>query len=121
MADTSDTHIALQQAQNPQQVWEAIKNILADLTRLEVTTVVKGYTHADQSQKDIEIHTSIDLLQVDRKYEIHESFVKDPVLEPLRLLHEEQVKLADQEVQKRFDFAQQLGTALVHAIQAASE
>ncbi len=75
------------------------------------------YTGSDHGEsKRVEIHTCIDLLQADRTDEIHESFLKDPALAPLRDFHAEQVKLAAQEVQKRFEFVQNLGTAIMNAM-----
>ena len=53
--------------------------------------------------------TTIVLLQADRACTMYESFLKDPALAPLRDFHAEQVRLAEQEVQRRFGFVQNRG------------
>lgn len=117
MADATDQKPSLKDANTPEEVWNAIKEILAALTRLQIKTSVTEYTSADQeARRELELCTTIDLLQADREYKIHESFLKDPTLAPLRDFHAEQVKLAEQEVQRRFEFIQNLGMAIVNAM-----
>jgi hypothetical protein len=107
----------LKEASTPEEVWTAIKEILSNLTRLSIKTSVADYTgSADSNGKDVEICTSIDLLQADRENMMHASFLKDPVLASLREFHTEQVKLAEQDLQKRFEFVQNLGTAIMNAM-----
>jgi hypothetical protein len=120
MAEVILSQSPLQEASTPQEVWNAVKEILASLTRLHIKTSVTDYTGADGAGgKDVEICTSIDLLQADREHIMHESFLRDPALAPLRDFHTEQVKLAEQEVQKRFDFVQNLGMAIINALNNA--
>jgi hypothetical protein len=117
MATSNDQTLALKDAKNPQEVWGSIKEILASLTNLDVKTVVMEYTGSDHGEaKEVEIYTCIGLLQADRTDKIHESFLKDPALAPLRDFHAEQVKLAEQEIQKRFEFVQNLGIAIMNAM-----
>jgi len=117
MATSNDQTLSLKDAKNPQEVWTTIKEILASLTHLQVKTVMMEYTGSDHSgAKEVEMCTSIDLLQADRTDEMHENFLKDPALAPLRDFHAEQVKLAEQEIQKRFEFVQNLGTAIMNAM-----
>jgi hypothetical protein len=98
---------------DPLKVWEVIKKAISELSCLEIRTeVICGV-------KDEVISTKIDLLQSDRTNQIHRNFLKDPDLAPLRDFHAEQVKLAEQDIQKKLEFLQVIAIALVSAINEA--
>jgi hypothetical protein len=85
--------------------------------KLKITTKVTGTGSAEGE----EICTMIDLLQADRTNEIHRNFLKDPAFAPLRDFHAEQVKLAEQDIQKKLEFLENLARVLINAINGAKE
>jgi hypothetical protein len=105
----------LRDATTPKKVWEVIKKAIKEIICLEITTEVTG------GEEGKEIYTMIDLLQADRKNKIHRDFLKDPDLAPLRDFHAEQVKLAEQDIQKKLVFLQNLAEVLIHAIKEAGK
>lgn len=100
----------LRDATTPEKVWEVIKKAIPEIICLKITTEVTG------GEEGKEIYTMIDLLQADRKNKIHRDFLKDPDLAPLRDFHAEQVKLAEQDIQKKLDFLEALARTLVGVI-----
>ena len=105
----------LREATTPEKVWEVIKKAFSEIICLKITTEVTG------GEEGKEIKTMIDLLQADRKNEIHRDFLKDLDLAPLRAFHAEQVTLAEQDIQKKLEFLQKLAEGLIHAIKEAGK
>ncbi|NQE05195.1 hypothetical protein C5S32_04930 [ANME-1 cluster archaeon GoMg1] len=103
----------LKGTENPLKVWDVIKKAISALSCLEIRTEVIG------GAKDEVISTKIDLFQSDRTNQIHRNFLKDPDLAPLRDFHAEQVKLAEQDIQKKLEFLLEMAIALVSAINEA--
>ncbi len=104
-------------AKNDTAVWEIVKEVIQDFVCLKISTKVTGTGSAD----DEEICTLIDLLQADRTNEIHRNFLKDPAFAPLRDFHAEQVKLAEQDIQKKLDFLENMARVLINAINGAKK
>ena len=104
----------LREATKDEEVWGAIKEAISKIVCLEIKTEVTGSPGSE------EIHTKIDLLQADRTNEIHINFLKDPDLAPLRDFHAGQVKLAEEDIQKKLEFLENLGTTLCSVIEAIS-
>lgn len=105
----------LRDATTPEKVWEVIKKAIPEIIHLKITTEVTG------GEEGKEIYTVIDLLQADRKNKIHRDFLKDPDLAPLRDFHAEQVKLAEQDIQKKLEFLEALARTLVGVIKKVSK
>jgi len=105
----------LRDATTPEKVWAVIKKAIPEIICLKITTEVTG------GAEDRRIYTMIDLLQADRKNKIHRDFLKDPDLAPLRDFHAEQVKLAEQDIQKKLEFLEALARTLVGVIKKVSE
>ncbi|HUV80454.1 MAG TPA: hypothetical protein VMW40_06510 [Candidatus Bathyarchaeia archaeon] len=105
----------LRDAKTPEKVWEVIKKAIPEIICLKITTEVTG------GEEGKEIYTMIDLLQADRKNKIHRDFLKDPDLAPLRDFHAEQVKLAEQDIQKKLEFLEALARTLVGIIKKVSK
>ena len=105
----------LRDATTPEKVWEVIKKAIPEIICLKITTEVTG------GEEDRRIYTTIDLLQADRINKIHENFLKDPDLAPLRDFHAEQVKLAEQDIQKKLEFLEALARTLVGVIKKVSK
>jgi len=105
----------LRDATTPEKVWEVIKKAIPEIICLKITTEVTG------GEEDRRIYTVIDLLQADRINKIHENFLKDPDLAPLRDFHAEQVKLAEQDIQKKLEFLEALARTLVGVIKKVSK
>ncbi len=103
----------LREAATPEKVWEAIKKAVEAISCLEITTEVTGVTEGGK------LYTKIDLLQSDRSNQIDIKFLKDPDLTELRGFHAEQVKLAEQDIQKKLEFLKDLATALTDIIKKA--
>jgi hypothetical protein len=91
-------------------IWGVIKKAIQKLICLEIKTIV-----IDGAEKEV-ISTEIDLLQADRKNEINRKFLNNPELAGLREFHAEQVKLAEQDIQKKLEFLQKLAETLIHVI-----
>jgi hypothetical protein len=127
---TTDPHARelkhrLKEATNPAEVWKIIQNVLTDLTRLEIKTVVTREVTGEenlsaQGDSSLTLSTCIDLLQADRTNMIPMRFLQDPTLVPLREFHAEQVKLAQEELQQKLHFVQRLGAAIIEAINASN-
>lgn len=96
----------LREATDEKKIWEVIKKAISESICLEITTRVSG------GAEDEKLYTKIDLLQADRTNEIHISFLKDPDLAPLRDFHAEQVKLAEQDIQNKLEFLENLARTL---------
>ena len=105
----------LRDATTPEKVWAVIKKAIPEIICLKITTEVTG------GAEDRRIYTMIDLLQADRKNKIHRDFLKDPDLAPLRDFHAEQVKLAEQDIQKKLEFLEALARTLVGVIKKVSK
>jgi hypothetical protein len=97
----------LRKATTKEDVWKVIKKAISESICLEITTKVSGRA------EDEKLYTKIDLLQADRTNEIHINFLKDPDLAPLRDFHAEQVKLAEQDIQKKLEFLESLARTLI--------
>ena len=63
----------------------------------------------------------IDRPSSSRTNEIHRNFLKDPAFAPLRDFHAEQVKLAEQDIQKKLDFLENMARVLINAINGAKK
>ena len=107
---TDNARESLKSAKDAGEVWAIIKQAVANLIKLEIRTTVTG---GPQSE---ELYTRIDLFQADRANEIHKNFLKDPDLAPLREFHAEQVKLAEADIQKKIDFLESIGNAIIRII-----
>ena len=105
----------LRKATTKEKVWEVIKKAISESICLEITTKVSG------GAGDEKLYTKIDLLQADRTNEIHINFLKDPDLAPLRDFHAEQVKLAEQDIQNKLEFLENLARTLSGMIGKAEE
>ena len=46
----------------------------------------------------------------------HKNFLKDEDMSPLREFHAEQVRLAEEDIQRKLDLLERLGSAIVRAI-----
>ncbi|MBE9593679.1 MAG: hypothetical protein IMF19_09385 [Proteobacteria bacterium] len=114
MSTVEEAKKKLRKAEEGKDVWEVIKEAISNLICLKIETKVIGGT-------DGSIITEIDLLQADRKNEIHINFLKDPVFAPLRDFHTEQVKLAEQDIQKKLEFLQNMANVLVGWIKPVEE
>lgn len=104
----------LRKANNRKDVLQVIKEAILEIISLKITTEVTGAT------EDEKLYTQIDLLQADRTNEIHINFLKDPDLAPLRDFHAGQVKLAEQDIQKKLEFLENLGRTLSSVIEEIS-
>ncbi|MCK4399166.1 MAG: hypothetical protein KAV25_09270 [Methanophagales archaeon] len=107
----------IDEAGEDKDVWKIVKEVLREIICLKITTKVTGTGSAEGE----EICTMIDLLQADRTNEIHRNFLKDPAFAPLRDFHAEQVKLAEQDIQKKLEFLENLARVLINAINGAKE
>ena len=101
----------LREATNRKDVLRVIKEAILELISLKITTKVIGAT------EDEKLYTQIDLLQADRTNEIHINFLKDPDLAQLRDFHAGQVKLAEEDIQKKLEFLETLGRTLSSVIE----
>ncbi len=108
------TDVARETLQNPsstpEDVWKVIQKAIANLISLEITTEVTGGAEAEK------LYTRIDLFQADRINQIHINFLKDLELAPLRDFHAEQVKLAEADIQKKIEFLERMGNAILERI-----
>ena len=104
----------LNAAQNEQDVWNVLKQGIANLVSLEIKTIVTG------GPEEEELYTCIDLFQADRTSKIHKSFLKDADLAPLREFHAEQVKLAETDIQHKIDLLEQIGKSIIQMIKPKS-
>ena len=109
-AITDDAKEKLEKAKNKNEVWSVLIQAITNLISLEITTEVTG---GPESEK---LHTRIDLFQADRSNQIHRNFLKDAELAPLREFHAEQVKLAEQDIEKKIDFLERMGSAITGAL-----
>ena len=91
-------------------IWGVIKKAIQELICLKIETIV-----IDGAEEEV-ISTEIDLLQADRRNEINRKFLNNPELAELREFHAEQVKLAEQDIQKKLEFLQKLADALILVI-----
>ncbi|MEA2076258.1 MAG: hypothetical protein U9O85_11160 [Euryarchaeota archaeon] len=103
----------LRKAKNETEVWTVIKKAIPEIICLKIITEVTG------GAEDRRIYTAIDLFQADRINKIHENFLKDPDLAPLRDFHAEQVKSAEQDIHKKLEFLEYLARVLIKAIKKA--
>ncbi len=101
----------LREATNRKDVLQVIKEAILEIISLKITTKVIGAT------EDEKLYTQIDLLQADRTNEIHINFLKDPDLAQLREFHAGQVKLAEEDIQKKLEFLETLGRTLSSVIE----
>ncbi len=107
---TDNAREDLKNAKDDTEVWAVIKKAIANLINLEIRTMVTG------GQESEELYTRIDLFQADRTNQIHKNFLKDADLAPLRDFHTEQVKLAEADIQKKLDFLESIGHAIIRTI-----
>lgn len=103
------------EAGEKEAIWGVIKKAIQELICLKIKTIV-----IDGAEKEV-ISTEIDLLQADRRNEINRKFLNNPELAGLREFHTEQVKLAEQDIQKKLEFLQNLADALIRVIGKATK
>lgn len=96
----------LREAKDEKDIWTIVKQAMANMITLEIITAVTG------GPEDEKLVTCIDLFQADRSNKLHKNFLKDPDLAPLRDFHSEQVKLAEQDIQRKLDFLQRLASGI---------
>ena len=109
-----DVQALIGEKEDPGKVWDEIKKAISNLICLEITTRLCG------GAEDEKIYTKIDLLQADRTNEVHRIFLTDPDLAFLLEFHTDQVELAEQDIQTKLDFLENLAKTLSAEIKEAT-
>jgi len=115
VVNSDDAKNRLKTATEEQDIWAVVKEAIANLITLEITTEVTG------GAETVKLVTRLDLFQADRTNEIHQSFLKDPALAPLRDFHAEQIKLAEQDVQGKLEFLQRMASGIIGIMRGEKE
>ena len=107
IAGTDDAKTKLKTATDETVIWAVVKQAIANLMTLKIVTEVTG------GPEDEKLETCIDLFQADRTNQLHKNFLKDPDLAPLRDFHADQVRLAEEDIQRKLDFLQRMASGIV--------
>ncbi len=110
-----DAKKKLGEAKEASDIWSTLKQAMANLLSLKITTQVTGDGEPE------ELVTIIDLFGADRCNKIHRDFIKDPELAVLREFHAEQVRLAEEDIQEKVEFLMNLGRAITRVVRNESE